>query len=182
MTASCSAKIAMTKRKAPEELEKRGRPTEYDPAYCEQVVEHGKLGKSFETFAIKVGVHRTTLYDWCERHPDFAYARKVSAEARADWWEELITQGAAGLLPNFSAAATIFALKQQGWKDKQELELSGRDGEAIKVQAVRDTVMGFLQDPQTAAALETLANAGELPAKSESQQLSIEQVIEAKRS
>lgn len=138
-----------------------GRPTDYDPAYCQLVIEHGARGMSFETFGPSVGVHRSTLYAWCDKHPEFQDARKQCQDARAEWWEGVLRAGVLGEIQNFSAAAAIFALKQQGWQDKQQLELSGRDGKAIELAATREATMSYLKDPKTAAALELLAEASQ---------------------
>jgi nitrate/nitrite-specific signal transduction histidine kinase len=41
-----------------EEVEKRpvGRPSEYDPSYCQKVIELGKLGKSFEQMSAQLNI------------------------------------------------------------------------------------------------------------------------------
>lgn len=62
----------MTRRKA----KGRGRPTKYDPAFCDDLLEHMRRGKTFESFAGKLDVCRDTLYEWMRRHPDFSDARK----------------------------------------------------------------------------------------------------------
>lgn len=65
-----------------------GRPTAYDPEFCEKVIEWGKLGKSRTWIATELNVHRDTLYEWERTHPEFsdALARAKALEQR--WWED----------------------------------------------------------------------------------------------
>ncbi len=53
---------------------KMGRPTEYRPEYCQQLITHMAKGGSFESFGADANCHRGTLYDWEAAHPDFADA------------------------------------------------------------------------------------------------------------
>lgn len=66
-----------------------GRPTAYDPSYCEKVVEWGSLGKSKAQIASMLGVTRKTLYNWAEAHDDFLHALEQSQENALNWWETI---------------------------------------------------------------------------------------------
>jgi len=101
---------------------KRGRPTHYKPEYCEALIEHMAEGKSFESFGADIDCHRQTLYDWCNKHADFAYAKKVGSEKSWKWWEKLVIDQATGKIDG-NATMIIFALKNRfGWHDKQEVQ------------------------------------------------------------
>lgn len=66
-----------------------GRPSKYDPAYCEQVVELGKQGKSPVQIACALDVSRVTMLGWAEKHPAFSTALTRAKELEQDWWENV---------------------------------------------------------------------------------------------
>ena len=74
-----------------EPTEKRpvGRPSLYDPAYCDQVVELGSQGKSIEQIAAKLGVSTRVLFDWKDKHSEFLHALDQAKELELDWWENI---------------------------------------------------------------------------------------------
>ena len=65
-----------------------GRPTLYDPSYCDKVVELGALGKSVEQISSNLGVSCRVLYDWRDRFPEFLRAMEQAKEAEQTWWED----------------------------------------------------------------------------------------------
>ena len=71
-----------------ETLKPFGRPTLYDPAYCDQVRELGALGKSIEQISSKLGVSIRTIYVWKDAYPDFLQAMEDAKIAEQNWWEE----------------------------------------------------------------------------------------------
>jgi Transposase len=70
-----------------EEKRPIGRPSKYDPAFCEQVVELGRIGKSIEQIAANLGVSTRVLFDWRDKHEDFLHALEYAKELELDWWE-----------------------------------------------------------------------------------------------
>ena len=65
-----------------------GRPTLFDPSYCDKVVELGALGKSLEQISSNLGVSCRVLYDWRDRFPEFLRAMEQAKEAEQTWWED----------------------------------------------------------------------------------------------
>jgi len=65
-----------------------GRPSLYDPAYCDKVVALGALGKSVEQISSNLGVSCRVLYDWRDRYPEFLRALEEAKEAEQTWWED----------------------------------------------------------------------------------------------
>ena len=65
-----------------------GRPTNYRPEYCEQIVAYRQDGWSKSAFAAKVGTSLDAIQDWEKAHPEFARAVKDSHVACERWWEE----------------------------------------------------------------------------------------------
>lgn len=64
-----------------------GRPSTYDPAYCEKVVELGKLGKSIEQICYDLDIPVRTLYLWRDTHPEFMQALEDAKAFEQAWWE-----------------------------------------------------------------------------------------------
>ncbi len=112
-----------------------GRPTLYDPSYCD--VARSFMGKGFSVSALagELRVDRDTLYEWEKNHSEFRRALKESRVLRVRALE-------AGLLNNSFAGpqitARIFALKNampDEWRDRHEV--TGADGGPIAVTVAR---------------------------------------------
>jgi hypothetical protein len=71
-----------------EELRPVGRPSLYDPAYCDKVVELGALGKSVEQISSNLGVSLRTMYTWRDAYPEFLHALDEAKAAEQTWWED----------------------------------------------------------------------------------------------
>lgn len=119
-----------------------GRPTDYDPKYCQEIIDffsaepyttktkkivrkNGDVEEveydeasdfpSFAGFASKIGVHRETLLNWCNQHKEFFDAYKKAKVLQENW--SLIN----GHKGTTNTAFAIFALKNlQGYRDKVE--------------------------------------------------------------
>jgi hypothetical protein len=74
-----------------ETIEKRpiGRPSLYDPKYCEEVIALGKLGKSTEAIGAMLNVGTATIYRWRDEHPEFREALELAKEYELLWWEDM---------------------------------------------------------------------------------------------
>ena len=111
-----------------------GRPTKYDPTYCDRVIEYGKEGMSLHEMALELDVAPSTLFLWRETHPECSEAIKKAVEYSQGWWEKLGRSAAAGGVPNFNATAYIFNKKNRfaaDWRDKQEV------AQTVKVEAFK---------------------------------------------
>jgi hypothetical protein len=101
---------------------KRGRPSKYDPAYCELVIQLGEIGKSKAQCAAKIGVTRKTMDAWADKHPEFLYAIKASQDLALAWWED---QGQEGMFlgaKGFNATAFIFQVKNRFREDYRDVQ------------------------------------------------------------
>ena len=65
-----------------------GRPSLYEPAYCDQVIELGKIGKSTEAIGATLGVGTATLYRWRDEFPEFREALDIAKDFELLWWED----------------------------------------------------------------------------------------------
>ncbi len=67
--------------------------------------------------AVHLNIDRQTLYNYAEREQFFDIVKSARDRVEAIYEEKLIYDG--------SPTGVIFALKNMGWKDKQETEHSG---------------------------------------------------------
>jgi transposase-like protein len=114
-----------------------GRPTKYDPAYCEAIVEHMKDGASITSFAAEIGVARSSINEWIDSHYEFSEAVKRGKARCAAWWEKIGRKNAE--LGGGNATLVIFGLKNmaaEDWRDRQEIEHTGKDGGPIETREV----------------------------------------------
>lgn len=82
--------------------------------------------------AVELGLHRDSLVEYGKK-PEFSDPVK-SVRARLEaWWEQRLAGG--------NAAGTIFWLKNQGWTDKTQQELSGPSGGPIQTQRVEFAII-----------------------------------------
>lgn len=110
-----------------------GRPSEYDPAYCERVIDWGMQGKSLTWMAAQLDISRECIYEWARVHPDFSDAiSRAKARAQA-WWED---KGETGMVaPGFNAGIwtkSMAARFPEDWREKSETALTGAGGGAIQ--------------------------------------------------
>ncbi len=113
-----------------------GRTLEYDEKYCQMLIDHMAKGYSFESFGPTIGVCRSTLYNWKDKHKAFLDAKNFGTDVSLNWWEK---QGIEGTWENkdswtdkgtpyaartLNNAVWIFNMKNRhGWKDKPEEHL-----------------------------------------------------------
>lgn len=70
-----------------------GRPTKYDPAWCELVVELGAKGFSRAQIAADLGITRASLANYEQEHPEFLVATTSAHELSMAWFEEAGRRG-----------------------------------------------------------------------------------------
>lgn len=114
---------------------KTGRPTSYDPIYCDAVIKCMANGHSATGFAGSIGVCRATVFNWANDHPEFLVALKAGQAAASQFWERILAKIASEGGGN--ATAAIFGLKNRAsedWADKVLTELTGKNGGAIETK------------------------------------------------
>lgn len=137
-----------------------GRPSKYKPEYCEQARKLCLLGATDADLASFFEVNVDTIHEWKKVHEEFSDAikkGKVQADAevadrlyqRANGYEhwdtdirvvngEIVQTSVKKYYPPDTTAA-IFWLKNRSkdrWRDKQDHELTGKDGAAIQTEDV----------------------------------------------
>jgi transposase len=110
-----------------------GRPSLYDPKYCEEVVALGKIGKSIEQIAANLNVSLRVLYDWRDKHPEFLHALEDCKTYEQAWWEE---QASAYMVENKESDrlnATLWSRSMAArfpkkYRESTKTEITGADG------------------------------------------------------
>ena len=130
----------MAKRPKPTEGEHRhpgGRPTKYEPRFCDEVIAAADEGLSLTAFAGMIDVARSTINEWMAAFPEFSEACKRHAAKRTTYLERTLLAADTGPY----VTARIFALKNaapEEWRDKQTHELTGKDGGPIQTEGKMD--------------------------------------------
>lgn len=106
-----------------------GRPSVYDPSYCDDVIALGKEGKSKAQMAAHFDVSRQTIDNWATAHPEFLEAlNRAMAHCQA-WWED---KGQTGLtVQGFNAAVwkkSVEARFRDDYTEKREIDHKSSDG------------------------------------------------------
>ena len=116
-------------------LEKRpvGRPTLYDPAYCETVRELGRIGKSIEQICYQLNISIRTIYLWKDTHEEFMQALEDAKAFEQAWWEE---QAQAYMVENKDSdklnpslwSRSMAARFPKKYRESTKQEITGADG------------------------------------------------------
>lgn len=103
-----------------------GRPSKYDPAYCDAVVEHLKDGASLTSFAAEIDVARSTIGEWMTEHPEFSAACARAKAKCAAWWEKTNrTLASTGMGNQGACKLGLTNMAAEDWREKIETEHSG---------------------------------------------------------
>lgn len=139
-----------------------GRPTDYKPEYCEQLIEYfseapykevtkqvvTKSGdvinvtqneasdfKSLAAFANRIKVHKDTLHEWSKVHPEFSDAYKRAKQYQEEW---LTVNGTKGLT---NPAFSIFTAKNViDWRDKRDIEVKEKPTEKMSDEDIQKQI------------------------------------------
>lgn len=108
-----------------------GRPSKYDPKYCDTLIQAARKGLSLTAAAGMIEVSRDTLNEWSHVHPEFSDAIKRHQGIRTMVLEQQMLSAKAGP----TVTARIFALKNAApaeWRERQEIVNSGDQTLTIK--------------------------------------------------
>ena len=130
---------------------KRGRPTRYDPAMCEQVIELGGDGKSRTQIAAELDIHPRLLAHWEEAHEDFRHALELSrVKAMAHW--EMLAQTHMIEIPGGPKVNTglwsrsMAARFPEHYRENSKVEVVGKNDGAIQVDVIHDLSKDLITD------------------------------------
>jgi len=110
-----------------------GRPSLYDPKYCEEVIALGKLGKSVEQIASTLGFSLRVLYHWRDKHDEFLHALEYAKELEQAWWEDqahaYMVETKEGPKLNSSLWSRSMAARfPKKYRESTKTEITGADG------------------------------------------------------
>jgi transposase len=110
-----------------------GRPSLYDPKYCEEVIALGKIGKSVEAIGAILGVGTKTLYNWRDQHEDFLHALDMAKEFELQWWEDIAQTHMIENKESDKINATIWSRSMAArfpkkYREQVKQEITGADG------------------------------------------------------
>lgn len=96
-----------------------GRPTKYNLSMGEKAIELMAEGASKIEVAVGLGISRETLYDYCNKYPEFSDAIKKGESLSEGWWTR---QGRINLHNrDFNTGLWFINMKNRfGWRDKIE--------------------------------------------------------------
>lgn len=124
-----------------------GRPSKYDPSYCDLVLDEMANGLSLTAVSAVIGVTRATINNWMAEHPEFLEAvTRGKANRLLHWERTALTVAREGGGPG-SATMIVFGLKNMGgdeWSDTTKTEVSGPGGKPVQTEDVsaRELVAG----------------------------------------
>lgn len=120
-------------------MAQRGRPTAYEPEFCDQVIELGKAGKSKAQMAAHFDVSRQTIDNWADAHADFLEALNRAMAHCQDWWE---TKGQEGMeKPGFNAAVwkkSVEARFREDYTERQEQTVRAEVVTTVELRPLTD--------------------------------------------
>lgn len=116
-----------------------GRPSKYDPAFCEVARETMRQGFSKTATAGQLGICKATLDNWCKEHPEFLGAIKQGETLRTLKLETDLLSAPDGP----TVTSRIFALKNAApdeWREKSIVEGPGPNGEHVITRITRRVI------------------------------------------
>jgi hypothetical protein len=110
-----------------------GRPSLYDPAFCEQVIELGGKGKSIEQIGAILGVGTRTLFTWRDNDEEFRHALELAKELEQAWWEDMaqsymVEEKESAKLNTGLWSRSMAARFPKKYRESTKTEITGADG------------------------------------------------------
>lgn len=128
-----------------------GRPSEYDPAFCDVVIRCGAEGKSRAQIAAELEVSRNTVHEWSQAHPEFADALQRAKDLELAWWEEVARKG---VNKGSQVNATLWGRAVSGRFPtepyRERTEVSGPNGGPIETRPLTDELAALPKDKRDA--------------------------------
>ena len=109
-----------------------GRPSKYDPKYCDYLIEHRRMGLTFESFGSIANVSKKTLYTWLDTHEEFLNAKSIGDSHCRLFWEKKSIENLND--KTFNTTTWVFWMKNSfGWHDgkQPQINLSKDDDKLI---------------------------------------------------
>lgn len=112
-----------------------GRPTTYDPSYCEKIVEWGKQGISIVEMASRMDICEDTFYEWVKVHPEFSEAHRAARNHAKSWLVYQVRQMAEGEHKgNFRAAQFLLNVNHKLVEETNQSQEVRQDPTKIQIE------------------------------------------------
>ena len=113
-----------------------GRPSKYDPAFCEVAIELGKVGKSTEAIGATLLVGTATLYRWRDEFPEFREALELAKDLELLWWENMAQENLINTYQGDSLNASVWSRSMAArfpkkYRESTKQEITGADGASL---------------------------------------------------
>ena len=95
-----------------------GRPTKYQPEYCQETIDYLAQGKSVTQLSARIGVSKSTIYLWAEQNSEFSDALRAGQELSEAYWEGELVDMMRDRDVNAPLVKLYFA-NRFGWSDRQ---------------------------------------------------------------
>lgn len=133
-----------------EKPKKRGRPTKYDPALCDKVIELGKLGRSRTAIAVELGIGVSNIPNWEQEHPEFLRAMQ-EAQAEAKKYYETLAESHMIDIPqgpklNTQLFKFIVQARFPEYRESSKLELTGKNEGPVQIDVIHDLSKDLITD------------------------------------
>lgn len=119
-----------------------GRPTLYDPSFCEKVDEYLSTATKenmhmpkIESFALFLGVNKDTLYEWKAKYPEFSDALGKILTIQA---ERLIDDGIYGGKEVNATIVKLLLQNNHGMREKTDTDVTSMGEKITNVLIVED--------------------------------------------
>lgn len=128
-----------------------GRPTKYDPSYCDKARELGAKGYSREMISAELGVSWSTLLGWVEVHPDFQEALEDAKTLELMFFEKLaidhlVEKPQGNRLNTGLWSRSMAARFPKKYRENSKMEVVGKDDGPVQIDAVHDIGAGLIND------------------------------------
>lgn len=128
-----------------------GRPTKYDPAICDTIIELGRQGKSKVQMVAATDIPYATFTRWCDEHPEFRAAMNHAMTLSQSYWEDLghdhMKEVPGGVKLNTGLWSRSMAARfPRDYRENAKVEIVGRDDGPIEVDHIHDFSKSLLDD------------------------------------
>lgn len=128
-----------------------GRPTKYDPAFCDKARELGANGYSREMISAELNVSWNTLLVWAENHPDFFEALEEAKTLEMVFFEKLAIQHLVerpqgDRLNTGLWSRSMAARFPKKYRENSKMEVVGKDDGPVQIDTVHDIGTGLVND------------------------------------
>ena len=119
-----------------------GRPSEYDPSYCDKVDEYLQNASrenmhlpKVESFAIYLGVTKKTLYNWSKEHKEFLHALDKITTIQA---ERLIDDGIYGGKEVNATIVKLLLMNNHDMREKNDTDMTSGGEKITEIRIIED--------------------------------------------